>query len=194
MALGLNFWRDDGARHPAAGPDSGHPGHRQQFHRPVQGHDAWSPSSACSIFSATVENAFKDTVWIGPTIAPTGYAFAALFYFVFCFAMSRYQAFDGAPAWPAAALTTDGEAYDGADDDSLADAASAAIAMIGVHKWYGAFHVLRNINLTVRRGERIVICGPSGSGKSTLIRCVNRLEEHQRGTIIGRRDRTDRAI
>ncbi|MGA2044981.1 MAG: amino acid ABC transporter ATP-binding protein [Roseiarcus sp.] len=55
--------------------------------------------------------------------------------------------------------------------------------MAGVHKWYGAFHVLRNINLEVGRGERIVVCGPSGSGKSTLIRCVNRLEEHQRGTI-----------
>ncbi|HLW91155.1 MAG TPA: amino acid ABC transporter ATP-binding protein [Roseiarcus sp.] len=56
--------------------------------------------------------------------------------------------------------------------------------MIGVHKWFGAFHVLRNINLAVARRERIVICGPSGSGKSTLIRCVNRLEEHQRGKII----------
>ncbi|MGD0722612.1 MAG: amino acid ABC transporter ATP-binding protein [Roseiarcus sp.] len=55
--------------------------------------------------------------------------------------------------------------------------------MAGVHKWYGAFHVLRNIDLEVGRGERIVVCGPSGSGKSTLIRCVNRLEEHQRGTI-----------
>jgi general L-amino acid transport system ATP-binding protein len=61
---------------------------------------------------------------------------------------------------------------------------SAAIEMIGVHKWYGAFHVLRNINLSVRMGERIVVCGPSGSGKSTLIRCVNRLEDHQRGQII----------
>jgi general L-amino acid transport system ATP-binding protein len=61
---------------------------------------------------------------------------------------------------------------------------SAAIDMIGVHKWYGSFHVLRNVNLTVARGERIVVCGPSGSGKSTLIRCVNRLEEHQRGQII----------
>ncbi|HLH50046.1 MAG TPA: amino acid ABC transporter ATP-binding protein [Roseiarcus sp.] len=60
----------------------------------------------------------------------------------------------------------------------------AAIEMIGVHKWYGAFHVLRNINLSVGRGERIVVCGPSGSGKSTLIRCINRLEEHQRGQII----------
>jgi general L-amino acid transport system ATP-binding protein len=54
----------------------------------------------------------------------------------------------------------------------------------GVHKWYGDFHVLKNINLAVRRGEKIVICGPSGSGKSTLIRCVNRLEEHQRGRIV----------
>ena len=60
----------------------------------------------------------------------------------------------------------------------------AAVAMQGVHKWYGAFHVLRNIDLTVKRGERIVICGPSGSGKSTLIRCINRLEEHQRGSIV----------
>jgi general L-amino acid transport system ATP-binding protein len=59
----------------------------------------------------------------------------------------------------------------------------AAVEMKGVHKWYGSFHVLRNVDLLVRRGERIVICGPSGSGKSTLIRCVNRLEEHQRGTI-----------
>ena len=52
-----------------------------------------------------------------------------------------------------------------------------------VNKWYGEFHVLRDIHLDVRRGERIVICGPSGSGKSTLIRCINRLEEHQQGTL-----------
>jgi general L-amino acid transport system ATP-binding protein len=58
------------------------------------------------------------------------------------------------------------------------------IEMISVHKWYGQFHVLKDINLTVRKGERIVICGPSGSGKSTTIRCINRLEEHQRGRII----------
>ena len=53
-----------------------------------------------------------------------------------------------------------------------------------MHKWYGEFHVLTDINLTVNRGERIVLCGPSGSGKSTLIRCINRLEQHQRGQII----------
>ena len=58
-----------------------------------------------------------------------------------------------------------------------------AIEMLGVHKWFGAFHVLRNINLNVAAGERIVVCGPSGSGKSTLIRCINGLERHERGLI-----------
>ena len=58
------------------------------------------------------------------------------------------------------------------------------IEIIGMNKWFGDFHVLIDINLTVYKGERIVICGPSGSGKSTLIRCINRLEEHQKGKII----------
>ncbi|MYA95069.1 MAG: amino acid ABC transporter ATP-binding protein [Nitrospinae bacterium] len=58
------------------------------------------------------------------------------------------------------------------------------IRIEGMNKWFGEFHVLRDIDLTVNRGERIVICGPSGSGKSTLIRCINRLEEHQKGTIV----------
>jgi general L-amino acid transport system ATP-binding protein len=61
---------------------------------------------------------------------------------------------------------------------------NSAISMQGVNKWYGQFHVLRDINLDVKKGERIVICGPSGSGKSTMIRCINRLEEHQQGDII----------
>ena len=59
-----------------------------------------------------------------------------------------------------------------------------AIQISSMNKWYGTFHVLRDINMSVMKGERIVICGPSGSGKSTLIRCINRLEEHQQGTII----------
>ena len=59
-----------------------------------------------------------------------------------------------------------------------------AIEIANMNKWYGDFHVLRDINLTVYQGERIVICGPSGSGKSTLIRCINRLEEHQKGRIV----------
>ena len=59
-----------------------------------------------------------------------------------------------------------------------------AVTIRGMHKWYGQFHVLKDINLNVTRGEKIVICGPSGSGKSTMIRCINRLEEHQQGDII----------
>ncbi len=60
----------------------------------------------------------------------------------------------------------------------------AIIRLENVNKWYGQFHVLRNLNLSVASGERIVICGPSGSGKSTMIRCINRLEEHQQGRIL----------
>ena len=68
-----------------------------------------------------------------------------------------------------------------------ADASSrnaVAVEIVGMNKWYGDFHVLRDINLKVMGGERIVICGPSGSGKSTMIRCINRLEEHQQGRIV----------
>ena len=59
-----------------------------------------------------------------------------------------------------------------------------AVEIVDMHKWYGDFHVLKDINLKVMRGERIVIAGPSGSGKSTMIRCINRLEEHQKGKIV----------
>ena len=74
-------------------------------------------------------------------------------------------------------------------EDSTGQLASAAsseviIDLNKVNKWYGAFHVLKDIDLVVHKGERIVVCGPSGSGKSTLIRCINHLEEHQEGTIV----------
>ncbi|MFQ2265886.1 amino acid ABC transporter ATP-binding protein [Aeromonas hydrophila] len=64
------------------------------------------------------------------------------------------------------------------------DSTKAVVELKEVNKWYGEFHVLRNINLQVGKGEKIVICGPSGSGKSTMIRCINRLEEHQSGDIL----------
>ncbi len=84
-----------------------------------------------------------------------------------------------APAKKAAAATNGtGDASGMHISDQL------AIEITSMNKWYGDFHVLRDINLTVYEGERIVICGPSGSGKSTLIRCINRLEEHQRGSIV----------
>jgi len=63
-------------------------------------------------------------------------------------------------------------------------ATDVAVEIVGMNKWYGDFHVLRDINLSVMGGERIVVCGPSGSGKSTMIRCINRLEEHQSGRIV----------
>jgi general L-amino acid transport system ATP-binding protein len=69
-------------------------------------------------------------------------------------------------------------------DNQLQPTGEAIIEIKEMHKWFGEFHVLQDINLTVQKKERIVICGPSGSGKSTLIRCINRLEEHQRGRII----------
>ncbi|MEQ8745550.1 amino acid ABC transporter ATP-binding protein [Pyruvatibacter sp.] len=70
------------------------------------------------------------------------------------------------------------------DTSRMSVSTDAAIEISGMNKWFGNFHVLRNIDLTVFRGERIVICGPSGSGKSTLIRCINRLEQHQTGRIV----------
>ncbi|HPA89615.1 MAG TPA: amino acid ABC transporter ATP-binding protein [Quisquiliibacterium sp.] len=69
-------------------------------------------------------------------------------------------------------------------DPRPAAGAASAIRIRGLNKWYGDFHVLRNIDLDVAKGERIVVCGPSGSGKSTLIRCINRLEQHQQGSIV----------
>ncbi|WP_281501851.1 amino acid ABC transporter ATP-binding protein [Aliiroseovarius sp. F20344] len=71
-----------------------------------------------------------------------------------------------------------------ADRSKMAVSDEVAIEIRNMNKWYGSFHVLRDIDLTVYQGERIVIAGPSGSGKSTLIRCINRLEEHQEGQII----------
>ncbi len=71
-----------------------------------------------------------------------------------------------------------------ADRSRMQVSDEVAIQITGMNKWYGQFHVLKDIDLTVHRGERIVVCGPSGSGKSTLIRCINRLEEHQEGQIL----------
>jgi len=65
-----------------------------------------------------------------------------------------------------------------------AERGEPVIRLVDVNKWYGEFQALKNINLTINRGERVVVCGPSGSGKSTMIRCINRLEEHQRGSIV----------
>src|ERR1700682_4514619 len=69
-------------------------------------------------------------------------------------------------------------------EGEAADSGTPMIELRHVHTWFGDFHVLTDINLEVKRGEKIVVCGSSGSGKSTMIRCINRLEEHQQGQII----------
>ena len=79
---------------------------------------------------------------------------------------------------------TDFAAAQDVDRSKMQVSGDIAIQIEKMNKWYGTFHVLRDINLTVYDGERIVVCGPSGSGKSTLIRCINRLEEHQQGKIV----------
>ena len=81
-------------------------------------------------------------------------------------------------------VQTNGSEEHEVDRSRMTISDEVAIEIRDMNKWYGEFHVLRDINLVVNRGERIVICGPSGSGKSTLIRCINRLEEHQAGDII----------
>ncbi|MCB1488705.1 MAG: amino acid ABC transporter ATP-binding protein, partial [Bauldia sp.] len=81
-------------------------------------------------------------------------------------------------------------AADAASQDANAE---VAINIADMNKWYGDFHVLKNINLQVGRGERIVICGPSGSGKSTILRCVNGLESYQKGDILVEGARVDRS-
>ncbi|MEM6489202.1 MAG: ATP-binding cassette domain-containing protein, partial [Pseudomonadota bacterium] len=82
------------------------------------------------------------------------------------------------------AKVEDEAAENGVDRTKMTVTDEEVIDIRHMNKWYGDFHVLRDINLKVNRGERIVICGPSGSGKSTLIRCINRLEEHQEGDIL----------
>jgi general L-amino acid transport system ATP-binding protein len=69
-------------------------------------------------------------------------------------------------------------------DNKSASRPETAVEIVGLNKWYGEFHVLRDVNLKVTRGERIVICGPSGGGKSTLLRCINRLEDWQTGRVV----------
>ena len=112
------------------------------------------------------------------------YGFIALFFFIFCFLMSRYSMHLERRLRPGTIRSGGEPMSDSANGSGRGPLQGEAVRIAGMSKWFGEFHVLRDIDLTVARGERIVICGPSGSGKSTLIRCINRLEEHQRGEIV----------
>lgn len=125
---------------------------------------------------SSVQQATVDPTWLG--MSTEGYVFAALIYWIFCFSMSRYsQHLENV-------LTPGVHRIEDTMSQILLQPANAMITLENVNKWYGQFHVLKNINLTVQPGERIVLCGPSGSGKSTTIRCINHLEEHQQGRIV----------
>ena len=135
----------------------------------------------------TIEASRVDPVWAAPTISYTGYAFAAHLLLPLLLGHVALFARDGASPRSRPKTVTIMATSDRSADQARrrrGRSAQPAVEIVGMHKWYGEFHVLRDINLTVRRGERIVVCGPSGSGKSTMIRCINRLEEHQQGRII----------
>ena len=139
-------------------------------------------------FLRTIEVSRIDPKWATPVTSTTGYAVAAMFYLIFCYAMSRYaRAMEARLATGRQTLEVAANERSDRRARPQADAqlnTPVAVEIVGMNKWYGEFHVLRDINLKVMGGERIVICGPSGSGKSTMIRCINRLEEHQQGRIV----------
>ena len=107
------------------------------------------------------------------------FGFASILFFIICYSISQYSQWLERRLRP----TTKIRSGDMAKSAQMTVSDEVAIEISEMNKWFGSFHVLIDINLTVNRGERIVICGPSGSGKSTLIRCINALEEHQKGTI-----------
>lgn len=125
---------------------------------------------------SSVQQATVDPAWLG--MSTEGYVFAALIYWIF---VSACRAI--ASIWKSA-LTPGVHRTEDSMSQLLIQPADAMITLENVNKWYGQFHVLKDINLRVKQGERIVLCGPSGSGKSTTIRCINHLEEHQQGRII----------
>ena len=141
-------------------------------------------------FLNIIKASTKDQNWLG--LSMEGYVFAAAVYWVFCFGDVALQHASGAQAPYRPQETMSRRHLPCPCKPRYLRCRSPATSMIrmdGVNKWYGQFHVLKDINLTVNKGERIVVCGPSGSGKSTMIRCINRLEEHQKGTHRRRRHR-----
>ena len=168
---GAQLLEIDATHHPAPGAQDRDPGHRQHLHRPFQGYGAGLDHRAVRP-AARGRSAVTDPKWLG--LEHESYIFAAVIYFIFCFSMSRYS------LWLERKLDTGPQNL----REENAPMSEPIIRIEGMNKWFGQFHVLRDIDLTVNRGERIVICGPSGSGKSTLIRCINRLEEHQKGAIV----------
>ncbi len=174
----------DAPHHPAAGAEDLHPRHRQHLHRAVQGHHAGDRDRASGPAGPDRHHPGRQRVerpGVGVLRVRRDVLLRLLLRDVPLFHVAGAQA----PDRPLGAQPmTETSAAPEMDRSALKVSDEVAIQISRMNKWYGEFHVLRDINLTVNRGERIVVCGPSGSGKSTLIRCINRLEEHQQGKIV----------
>ena len=180
----VHFLAHDGARHPAASTACNAAEHRQYLHRIVQGHHARLRGRNFR-FPAHHRSGARRSEMGGAERGRHRLCLrGALLLRVLLWHVALCEKC-GNPAGARRAAVK-GVAMAERANDPGADAPrdDVAVEVLGLHKWYGGFHVLRDINLKVARGERIVICGPSGGGKSTLLRCINRLEDWQRGRIV----------
>ena len=188
-ALGLGYWQTMGFIVLPQALKHRHSRHRQHLHRLFKD---TSLVSIIGLFDLLEHRPGGDRAtrsWLGLADRRLSSSRRSV-YWIFCFSMSRYShAISSASSTPAtSAKLSELRAGHGRSDRPSEHAGNADRRddpdRSACNKWYGQFHVLNDINLTVEKGERIVICGPSGSGKSTLIRCINRLEEHQQGQIV----------
>ena len=171
-ALGLSYWKTTGADRDAAGAAPCHSRPRQQLHLAVQGHLAGldrgtvrpARELACVVRRSGLGDADHAVYRV---CLRRNDLLLVLFWNVALFVVRRTSA-----------------ERTSAQLSKMTMTANSIVSIAGLNKWYGDFHVLRDIDLEVAKGERIVICGPSGSGKSTLIRCINALEEFQEGRIV----------
>ena len=192
-AVGLTYWQKMQLVVLPQALKHGHPRHRRQLHRALQGHHAGAHHRALR-FPRPIQSSFTDPTWLEPRAGDDRLLLrrigllGLLLRDVPLLDLHRTPARHGPPKLGVTAMSENAVSYR-ARRDAQPDSGAPAVELVDVNKWYGEFHVLRNINLHVARGERIVICGPSGSGKSTMIRCINRLEEHQKGKIVVDGDR-----
>ncbi len=176
---GAGLLEDDGTDRAAAGADQRYPGNRQQLHRLIQGYDPRADCRDSGSAGAGTRGVLRSELVVADHAL---YRLRIRRRNLLCLLLCDVALF----AFSRAAGGHKRVACRGGDamSDFATTSESVAVEMTGVNKWFGGFHVLRDIDLKVARKERIVICGPSGSGKSTLIRCINRLEEHQTGRIV----------
>src|SRR4029078_9049356 len=181
----------DAADRAAAGAENRDPGDRQQLHQPVQGHEPrphhravrparHRPGEFHRLELGIAEHRGDGLRLRRPGVLDLLLRHVALFDVYRAPPQPRPQAL----ILEASAMADQSVKTATATGVPTVSETEVAVDIADMNKWYGDFHVLRNSTLKVMRGERIVICGPSGSGKSTMIRCINRLEEHQKGRIV----------